>query len=275
MIAGSPGPDSAARLDGELVRRGLARSRAHARQLVRDGSVLIDGAPARKPSTAIRAEAHLQVTAPEPVWVGRGATKLLAALDRFAEGGLAASGRRCLDVGACTGGFTEVLLAFGAASVVALDVGHGQLAGSLTRDPRVEDRSGINIRDVRPGELADPFDLVVVDLSFVSLGLVLEVLARLVAPDGDVVLLVKPQFEVGRERLSKRGIARSARDRLDAITGVCRAAAQVGLGVVDLMPSPLAGAAGNQEYLVWVTPREAGRLAAEDLERRIDGMEQP
>lgn len=274
MTPGSSGEETA-RLDGELVRRGLARSRSHARRLVRDGSVRVDGKQAVKSGAAVRGDARLQVVAADPAWVGRGAYKLLAALERFAAGGLVVQGRRCLDVGASTGGFTEVLLAAGAAQVVALDVGHGQLAGSLASDVRVEERSGVNIRGVLPGHLGDLFDMVVVDLSFISLRLVLDVLARLVTPDGDLVLLVKPQFEVGRQGLTKRGVVRSARDRLDGLTRVCRAAAEAGLGVVDLVPCPLLGAAGNQEYLLWVTPRAAGRLAASDLERRIAGMEQP
>lgn len=259
------------RLDVALVERGLARSRGQARELLDAGRVLLDGAPARKPATPVRPEQSLDVTgAPEP-WVGRAAYKLLAALDAFT--GLSVQGRRCLDVGASTGGFTQVMLARGAREVVALDVGHGQLAPEVAADERVVERSGTTIRDATAESLDGPFDVLVVDLSFISLPLVLPVLAGLLAADGDVVLLVKPQFEVGRTRLGKDGVVRSAAYRRDALRGVLRAATDSGLGVRDIIASPVPGTTGNREYLVWVAAREPGRLAGPDIERLVEQVE--
>ena len=223
----------------------------------------MDGIPARKPSVSVAEGSRVELTDPTaPTWVGRGADKLTAALDRFAPAGLTVLGRNCLDVGASTGGFTQVLLHRGAGHVVALDVGHGQLAPVLATDPRVTELSGVNIRAVGtdPGsvrELGGPFDLLVADLSFISLCLVVEVLAALVDPRGDLVLLVKPQFEVGRERLGKGGIVRTAEHRLQAVHAVVDAAASAGLRLRGLIRSPRQGAAGNQEYLGWWTPGTA------------------
>jgi len=252
--------ESPTRLDAELVRRGLARSRGQAREQVAQGAVLVDGRPATKPSTPVAPAAAIDLAQPPERWVGRAAYKLLAALEDF---GLAAGGKRCLDVGASTGGFTQVLLEAGAAHVTALDVGHGQLVPEVAADARVEERSGTNIRDVRPGDLGDPFDLVVADLSFISLRLVLPVLPPLMTPDADAVLLVKPQFEVGRERLARTGVVRSPNERQRVLDEVLEAAAAVGLHQRGLQPSPLRGTTGNQEYLLWVTtglrpPREQG-----------------
>jgi 23S rRNA (cytidine1920-2'-O)/16S rRNA (cytidine1409-2'-O)-methyltransferase len=243
------------RLDVELVARGLARSRGQARDLVKGGSVRVDGSAATKVSTPVRADQSLEVAVGFEGWVSRAAYKLVAALDAFGPGGLSASGKRCLDVGAAAGGFTQVLLRQGAREVVALDVGHGQLADELAGDPRVIERSGVNIRDARAGDLGGPAELLVADLSFISLRLVLPVLRDLVEPTGDLVLLVKPQFEVGRERLGKGGIVRSAGSRARAIEEVVAAATQAGLNAKALRGSPIRGATGNAEYLLWLTPR--------------------
>ncbi len=255
------------------MRRGLARSRAHAQQLLEEGAVRVDGRPVSKSSSPVPSRAAIEVAGSPSRWVGRGAVKLRAALERFGSAGLDVSGRRCLDVGAATGGFTQALLAAGAARVTALDVGHGQLAAELAGDPRVEPRCGVNIRDVRPGDLGEPFDVVVVDVSFISLRLVVPLLPALLTEDADGVLLVKPQFEVGRARLGKAGVVRSRADREDAVREVCQAAAEAGLPVLDLLPSPLPGAGGNREYLLWVTRRPHG-LAPGELERRIAEMGQ-
>ena len=249
-----------ARLDAEMVRRGLARSRGQARELVAQGAVLVDGRAATKASTPVTAAAAIDLAQAPDRWVGRAAYKLLAALDRF---GLDVAGRRCLDVGASTGGFTQVLLEAGAAHVTALDVGHGQLVPEVAADPRVEERSGTNIRDVRPGDLGEPFDVVVADLSFISLRRGLPVLPPLMTQDGDAVLLVKPQFEVGRERLARTGVVTSPHERQRTLDEVLRAAESAGLHRRGLEPSPLRGTTGNQEYLLWVTtglrpPREQG-----------------
>ena len=243
------------RLDVELVARNLARSRGQARELVKAGSVLLDGSPATKVSAPIGAHQSLDLAPGVQGWVSRAAYKLAAALEEFGIGGLSVAGKRCLDVGACTGGFTQVLLREGAREVVALDVGRGQLADEIARDPRVVERSRVNIRDARAGDLGGRVELLVADLSFISLRLVLPVLHDLVEPRGDLVLLVKPQFEVGRERLGKGGIVRSAHNRAQAIEDVVAAAKAVGLNAQALRSSPIRGATGNAEYLLWLTPR--------------------
>jgi 23S rRNA (cytidine1920-2'-O)/16S rRNA (cytidine1409-2'-O)-methyltransferase len=243
------------RLDVELVVRGLARSRGQASDLVKAGSVLLEGSPATKVSTPVRADQGLELAAGVEGWVSRAAYKLVAALEAFGQDGLSPTGKRCLDVGAAAGGFTQVLLRQGAREVVAVDVGHGQLAQELAGDPRVIERSGVNIRDARAGDLGGPAQLLVADLSFISLRLVLPVLRDLVEPSGDLVLLVKPQFEVGRERLGKGGIVRSADNRARVIEEVVAAAQAAGLTAKDLCPSPIRGATGNAEYLLWLTPR--------------------
>jgi 23S rRNA (cytidine1920-2'-O)/16S rRNA (cytidine1409-2'-O)-methyltransferase len=253
--------DPSARLDAELVRRGLARSRGQARDLVTEGTVLVDGRAATKASATVTPEAVIELARAPERWVGRAAYKLLAALDLF---GVPVSGRRCLDVGASTGGFTQVLLEAGAAHVTALDVGHGQLVADVAVDPRVVEVSGTNIRDVRPGDLGDPFDLVVVDLSFISLRLVLPLLPPLMTLDADAVLLVKPQFEVGRTGV-REGIVRDAGLRADAVGGVLWSAWDAGLGTAGVIASPIAGSHGNREALVHLTA--GGSNPTEWLER--------
>jgi 23S rRNA (cytidine1920-2'-O)/16S rRNA (cytidine1409-2'-O)-methyltransferase len=254
--------DSIRRLDVELVARGLARSRGQARELVEAGSVLLDGSPAKKTSTPVGAVHSLELAFGAEVWVSRAAYKLVAALKAFGHDGLCAHDKRCLDVGAGTGGFTQVLLREGAREVVALDVGHGQLAEEIAGDPRVIERSGVNIRDVSADDLGGLAQLLVADLSFISLRLVLPVLHDLVEPSADLVLLVKPQFEVGRERLGKGGIVRSARNRAAVIQEVVAAASGAGLNAKALRCSPIRGATGNAEYLLWLTPRPGEGLDA-------------
>jgi 23S rRNA (cytidine1920-2'-O)/16S rRNA (cytidine1409-2'-O)-methyltransferase len=247
------------RVDVELVRRGLARSRGQAEELVRTGRVHVDGLAARKPAMTVLADTAISVTpAPGDGDVGRGAAKLRAALaDLAADPELAPGprieGQRAVDVGASTGGFTQVLLELGARQVVALDVGHGQLAPALAADPRVEERSGTTVRGVRPEDLGGPFDLVVADLSFVSLTVVLPDLAGLVRPGADVVLLVKPQFEVGKGRLGKDGVVRSTALRREAVDTVRAAAQAEGLTDRAVVESRVAGASGNVEFFLWAT----------------------
>ncbi|PID96420.1 MAG: 16S/23S rRNA (cytidine-2'-O)-methyltransferase [Actinomycetales bacterium] len=265
-----------ARLDVELVCRELVRSRAQARAVIAAGRVRVDGRTRSKPSTPIAPDSVIEVIdAGQQVWVGRAAYKLAAAIEQFGPEGLDVRERTCLDVGASTGGFTQVLLHHGARHVVALDVGHDQLAATVSADPRVTERSGVNIRDVGPTDLGGPFDVVVVDVSFISLCLIVGPLREQLATGGDLVVLVKPQFEVGRARLGKGGIVRARRDRLDALRSVLDAAGVAGFDVLDLMPSPIRGAAGNLEYLVWLTTSPAVRPGAADLERLIDQMEPP
>lgn len=254
--------ESTRRLDVELVARGLARSRGQAREFVEAGSVLLDGSAATKVSKPVSADQRLELASGVEGWVSRAAYKLASALEAFGSDGLTAKDKRCFDVGACTGGFTQVLLRAGAREVVALDVGHDQLAEEIASHPRVIERSGINIRDARADDLGGPAQLLVADLSFISLRLVMPVLRDLVEATGDLVLLIKPQFEVGRERLGKAGVVRSAGHRATAIEAVVAAATSADLIAKALRGSPIRGATGNAEYLLWLTPRPDEGLTA-------------
>jgi 23S rRNA (cytidine1920-2'-O)/16S rRNA (cytidine1409-2'-O)-methyltransferase len=252
-----------ARLDAELVRRGLARSRQHAVDLVADGKVRIAGLPASKVSTAVDPATPLQVTATtgEAV-VSRGAHKLLGALEHWPE--LAIDGRRCLDAGASTGGFTQVLLRRGASLVVAVDVGYGQLAWSLQSDHRVQIHDRTNVRDLTPAAIGGPVELIVADLSFISLTLVLPALAGCLVPAGDAVVMVKPQFEAGREAVGSGGVVREPATRVAAVRRVADAAGRLGLGARGVTASPLPGPAGNVEYFLWLS-RSGGDLADDEV----------
>lgn len=243
------------RLDSELVRRGLARSRRHAGELITAGRVSVDGAPAVKSSTPLEPGQVLDVAERPHAgkdYVSRAGHKLAGALDALGADGPRVSGRTCLDAGASTGGFTEVLLRRGAAHVVALDVGHDQLVPELRADPRVTVREGVNVRHLRPGDLDPAPGLVVADLSFISLTLVLPALVAVAAPGADLFLLVKPQFEVGRERLGSGGVVRAPGLRTQAVLAVARSAAALGRGTRAVVASPLPGASGNVEYFVWL-----------------------
>jgi 23S rRNA (cytidine1920-2'-O)/16S rRNA (cytidine1409-2'-O)-methyltransferase len=257
-------------LDAELVRRGLARSRQHAGELVNSGHVLVAGQPATKPATQVdpAVAIRLQGVDDDPGYASRGAHKLVGALDAFAPDGLDPTGRDCLDAGASTGGFTDVLLRRGAARVAAVDVGYGQLVWRLQQDPRVSVLDRQNIRELVPGMLPFVPDLVVGDLSFISLRLVLPALVAVTAPDTDFVLMVKPQFEVGRERLGSGGVVRDPALRAGAVRGVAVAATAIGLGVRGVVASPLPGPSGNVEYFLWLR-RGAGPLDEQALTRAI------
>jgi 23S rRNA (cytidine1920-2'-O)/16S rRNA (cytidine1409-2'-O)-methyltransferase len=237
----------------ELVRRGLARSREHAGELIAAGAVRVDGRRAEKAATAVDPASAVVVAEPaEESYVSRGGHKLAGALEALAPAGLGVAGRRCLDAGASTGGFTDVLLRAGAAAVVAADVGYGQLAWSLRTDPRVTVLDRTNVRTLEPATIGGPVDLTVADLSFISLRLVLPALVACTSPDGDLLPMVKPQFEVGRERLGAGGVVRDAELRAEAVLGVARAAESAGLGVAGVVPSPLPGPAGNVEFFLWL-----------------------
>jgi 23S rRNA (cytidine1920-2'-O)/16S rRNA (cytidine1409-2'-O)-methyltransferase len=233
------------RLDAELVRRGLARSREHAQDLIVDGRVSVGGAVATKPATGVTTEAAVVVTeaSDQPDYVSRGGHKLAGAIETFGPTGLVVSGRTALDAGASTGGFTDVLLREGAASVIAVDVGYGQLAWALRQDPRVTVLDRTNVRDLTPALIGSPPGLVVADLSFISLRLVLGPLVDVAADDADLVLMVKPQFEVGKGQLGKGGVVRDPRQRQQAVLTVAEAAATHGLGVRGVCASPLPGPA--------------------------------
>jgi 23S rRNA (cytidine1920-2'-O)/16S rRNA (cytidine1409-2'-O)-methyltransferase len=275
-----------ARLDAELVRRGLARSREQAGELVAAGLVAVAGQRAAKPATQVGRDTPITVTeSGEPGYVSRGGRKLAGALEAFGGGGgggppgqqsgpqgLIVAGRTCLDAGASTGGFTDVLLRAGAAHVVAADVGYGQLAWSLRTDPRVTVLDRVNVRTLdhdRVGKHWPVPGLVVADLSFISLTLVLPALTACAAPDADFVLLVKPQFEVGKGRVGAGGVVRDISDRSAAVHKVAAAAGQLGLGVRGVTASPLPGPAGNVEYFVWL---HAGAPPLDDgqLQRAIE-----
>ncbi len=260
------------RLDAELVRRGLARSRGHAAELVAAGRVDVAGATAGKPATQVDPAAAIVVRGPvgdTPDYVSRGGHKLAGALDAFAPDGLAVAGRRCLDAGASTGGFTDVLLRRGAAHVVAVDVGYGQLAWALQQDERVSVVDRTNVRELAPELVGEPVDVVVADLSFISLRLVLRPLRDVTRPDGDLVLMVKPQFEVGRERLGSGGVVRDPAVRADAVRGVAAAALELGLGCRGVTASPLPGPSGNVEYFVWLRA-DAGALDDVTLRQAVE-----
>jgi len=253
------------RLDAELVRRGLARSREHARALVDAGQVRVHGLVATKPATAVPHDASVVVVAgDDPGYVSRGAVKLAGALD--ALGGPPVAGRRCLDAGASTGGFTDVLLRRGAREVVAVDVGYGQLAWRLRVDPRVQVHERTNVRNLTADTIAGPVQLVVADLSFISLRLVLPALVACAAHDADLLLMVKPQFEVGRDDVGRGGVVRDAEQRTAAVVAVADAAFALGRGTVGVTASPLPGPSGNVEYFLWLragaTAVDPGAVAA-------------
>lgn len=237
------------RLDKALVRRGLARSRTEAQSFISAGQVTAAGVVAVKPSLPVAEDMPLEIVGERRPYVSRAGLKLAAALDAF---GIPVAGRTALDVGASTGGFTDCLLQRGIKRVVAIDVGHGQMAPALAADPRVERREGVNARAVSPADFDGPFDVLVADLSFISLTLVLPALAPLLPPDGDMICLVKPQFEVGADKLGKGGLVRDAADREQAVARVVEAARAQGLTEQGRIVSPILGGAGNTEYLLWL-----------------------
>jgi 23S rRNA (cytidine1920-2'-O)/16S rRNA (cytidine1409-2'-O)-methyltransferase len=246
------------RLDAELVRRGLARSREQAVALIEAGRVDVRGARVRKAAAMVDPADPVRVRGEDPAqdYVSRGGHKLAGALGAFTPRGLVVAGRRCLDAGASTGGFTDVLLRAGAAEVVAVDVGYGQLAWALRNDERVRVLERTNVRTLAPELIGGAVDLTVADLSFISLRLVLPALAGCTRPDGDLALMVKPQFEVGRELVGAGGVVRDPALRADAVLAVAAAAAQLGYGVAGVVASPLPGPSGNVEFFVWLR-REA------------------
>jgi 23S rRNA (cytidine1920-2'-O)/16S rRNA (cytidine1409-2'-O)-methyltransferase len=256
------------RLDAVVAARGLARSRTHAARLIANGYVRVDGDPVVKASFPVEEEQVVSVDSVDR-YVSRGANKLIAALDAFPA--VTVSGALALDAGASTGGFTQVLLERGARQVIAADVGHGQLDPIIAKDPRVVAVEGYNLRYATPETLAGasgvegPVDLVVGDLSFISLGLVLAPLRALARPDADFVLLVKPQFEVGRTGV-KEGIVKNRNLRADAVANVLWSAFDLGLKTAGLIRSPIAGGSGNLEYLAWFSERE-GSHPTEWLDR--------
>lgn|SRR5690625_778129 len=255
------------RLDAELVRRHLARSRAHAAELIADRRVLLSGTIAQKPATQLDPAQALRVLDPPDGsidYVSRGGQKLAGALAALGAQAPRVQGRRALDAGASTGGFTDVLLRHGAAHVVAVDVGYGQLAWSLRTDERVTALDRTNIRTLEPELVAPPPELVVGDLSFISLTLVLPALIRAAHQDADLLLMVKPQFEVGKERLGHGGVVRDPRLHALAVTSVSTAARELDRGVRAVVASPLPGPSGNVEYFVHL--HRDGSVEEEEIE---------
>ena len=238
------------RLDAELVRRGLARSREQAADLIESRSVLVIGIPATKPATQVDAETSITIVGERDEYVSRGGHKLAGALDAFPQ--IKVAGRRALDAGASTGGFTDVLLKRDVAAVVAVDVGYGQMAWEIRQDPRVTVLDRTNVRHLTISQIGDPVDLIVADLSFISLALVLPALVEVSGAGADFLVMVKPQFEVGREKLGAGGVVRDPQLRKAAVKEVADAALEMGLGCEGVVASSLPGPSGNVEYFLWL-----------------------
>ena len=254
------------RLDAELVRRELARSRDAAADLIEKRSVLVNGIPATKPATQVDAQTSIVIAGERDDFVSRGGHKLDGALAHFS--GVTVEGKRCLDAGASTGGFTDVLLRRKATHVVAVDVGYGQLAWELRQNERVTILDRTNIRHLTGEMVGEPIDLVVADLSFISLTLVLPALAAVSRSGADFVVMVKPQFEVGREKLGAGGVVRDPQLRKAAVIDVADSAYDVGLGTLGVTASSLPGPAGNVEYFLWLR-RGAPQIDLEAIEEAI------
>ena len=262
------------RLDAELVRRQLARSREQAGELIETGRVQVRGTVATKAATGVEHDTPIRVVADsqDPGYASRGAHKLAGALAEF--GALQIEGRRCLDAGASTGGFTDVLLRAGAAEVVAADVGYGQLAWSLRTDDRVHVVDRTNVRSLTPDAIGGPVELTVADLSFISLPIVLPALIACTAPGGDLLPMVKPQFEVGRDRLGSGGVVRDPAQRAEAVVRVGEAAAKLGWRPSGVARSPLPGPSGNVEFFLWLRRTEQPGISDEEIMRIVTTSEE-
>ncbi|MGB0672250.1 MAG: TlyA family RNA methyltransferase [Candidatus Puniceispirillaceae bacterium] len=248
-MAPSGADESPMRADALMVRRGLAASRDRAQALIAEGGVLVDGTPLAKPAKKLPADAEITMTTVDIPWVSRGALKLVGGLEAFPV--IDPAGLSCADIGASTGGFTEVLLARGAAHVVAVDVGHGQLHPKLAGDPRVTSREGLNARHLSAEDFATPPQLIVCDASFISLTKVLPVVMDLAAPEALLLALVKPQFEVGRAQIGKGGIVRDRQAVADAVARIEHwLVADMGWELIGTATSPIDGQDGNREFLM-------------------------
>ena len=255
------------RLDAELVRRELARSRESAVELITAGKVLVNGIPATKAASQVDAQISITLKDEQAEFVSRGGHKLAGALDYFSN--LTVEGKVALDAGASTGGFTDVLLKRGVKKVIAADVGYGQLAWQLQSDDRVKILDRVNVRSLTKQQVGDEIDLVVADLSFISLKLVLPALIDVAKEDADFLVMVKPQFEVGKEKLGAGGVVRDASLRKEAVAAVAGAAFSLGLGCLGVVASPLPGPSGNVEYFLWLN--KAGKALLEvDLDLAIE-----
>lgn len=255
------------RLDAELVKRKLARSRDDAREMIESGFILVNGLQARKVATIVDAKTSIAVARERESFVSRGAFKLKGALEFFRVTSF--QGKTVLDAGASTGGFTEIALKWDADRVFAVDVGYGQLAWSLQNNPQVEVVDRTNIRELDPAQVGGSVDVILADLSFISLTLVLPKLRDLVKEEGEMFLMVKPQFEVGRESLGEGGVVRDTQARATAVRKVAEAGWRLGLGVAGVVASSLPGPSGNIEFFLWL--RNGGeQLRESDLKRAIE-----
>lgn len=253
------------RLDAELVRRKIARSREHAVDMIKEGRVFVGGIPAKKPASVVEPEVSIRVEESEDDgWASRGAHKLLGALAAFEAQGLTIDGKKALDAGASTGGFTDVLLRRGAREVVAVDVGYGQLIWRLQSDERVTIVDRTNIREITPEMCGGPCDLMVGDLSFISLRLTLPAIAESMSEGADLLPMVKPQFEVGKDRLGQGGVVRSTELRTEVTREIAEFALTLGLSCRGAVASPLPGPSGNVEYFLWLVKDDGA--AAPDTE---------
>lgn len=260
------------RLDAELVKRKIARSREHAREMILDGRVSVNGMEAKKPATGVDGEVSIRVTeSDDDRWASRGAHKLLGALAAFEPQGLDLAGTRVLDAGASTGGFTDVCLDRGVSEVLAVDVGYGQLIWRLQNDPRVTVLDRTNVRTLTPEQLDGQADAMVGDLSFISIELVLPALAACVRDGGSLLPMVKPQFEVGKNRLGHGGVVRSPELRAEVTLGVAREALRHGMSTRAVTASLLPGPSGNVEYFLWLI-KDGGATAPDDeqLQAMVD-----
>lgn len=260
------------RLDAELVRRKIARSREHAVEMIKEGRVTVGGFPALKPATQVNEGESIKVAVVEDDgWASRGAHKLLGALEAFEPQGLKVAGRKALDAGASTGGFTDVLLRRDASEVVAVDVGYGQLIWRLQDDERVRVLDRTNIRHLTAVMTGGPCDLMVGDLSFISLKLTLPAIAQCMREGADLLPMIKPQFEVGKDRLGSGGVVRSPQLRAEVTRDVADFALTLGLSCRGVVASPLPGPSGNVEYFLWlVKDQGASAPSAEELDAMID-----
>ena len=259
------------RIDSELVRRHLVTSRTQAQHLIEAGRVKLDGVVVTKPARQMDPAQAIHITGDlEQEYVSRGAFKLAGALDLLGERAPVITGRRCLDAGASTGGFTDVLLRRGAASVVAVDVGYGQLAWKLRQDPRVEVHDRTNVRTLDPSLVAPPPQVVVGDLSFISLTVVLPALVAAADPHADFLLMVKPQFEIGKERLGHGGVVRDPTQHVETVLNVARHATSLGLDIAAVEASPLPGPAGNVEYFLHMRSEYPNPIPADKLRTAIE-----
>ena len=254
------------RLDAELVRRGLAKSRESALELIDEKLVLVSGIPASKAATQVDAQTSITLKETKEQYVSRGGFKLEGALQAFPQ--IQIKDKVVLDAGASTGGFTDVLLKNGAKKIFAVDVGYGQLAWELQNDPRVKIFDRVNVRNLTLDQLGEEVDLVVADLSFISLKLVIPALISVSKPDANYLLMVKPQFEVGKDKLGSGGVVREIALRKRTVLEVAQVAYDLGVGCLGVVASSLPGPAGNVEYFLWLKANAPAILEV-DLDRAI------